>query len=255
MKKVILFDIDGTLVHTGGAGGRAMLRAFAEFFELGDRLGPMSVAGRTDYWIVAEMARRHGIDFSPGALGSFKTSYVSHLEKEMHMPGPGKGVMPGVTRLLDALEARDDVHLGLLTGNFEAGARIKLGYFDLWRYFPFGAFGDKTPDRNALLEVALARVETGGGPSASRDDVTIVGDTPLDVEVAKAGGARSLAVATGSYEADPLRASGADVVLDDLGDLIAVLDALGLNAPARDGRTEANGARWPSRSSKSVAPR
>jgi len=255
MKKVILFDIDGTLVLTGGAGGRAMLRAFAEVFKLGDSLDPLSMAGRTDYWIVTETARRHGIDFSPGALGKFKTSYVSHLEKEIHTPGAGKGVMPGVARLLDELEARDDVHLGLLTGNFEAGARVKLGYFDLWRYFPFGAFGDETPDRNALLEVALTRVETCGGPSVCRSDVTIVGDTPLDVEVANEGGARSLAVATGSYEVDPLRASGADVAMDDLSDLTAVLDALGLNAPAREGRTEANGVRWPSRSSKSVAPR
>ena len=255
MKKVILFDIDGTLVLTGGAGGRAMSRAFTETFGVGDGGGQLSMAGRTDYWIVAETARRSGIDFSANALGGFKRAYVSHLEKEIQRPGPRKGVMPGVPLLLDELETRDDVHLGLLTGNFESGARIKLGYFGLWRYFPYGAFGDETPDRNTLLAVALRKIEMCGGPTVSRDDVVIVGDTPLDVDVATAGGARSLAVATGNYDAEALGGSGADTVMDDLSDIPAVLKALGLNTSEREGHTEANGARWPSRSSKSVAPR
>jgi phosphoglycolate phosphatase-like HAD superfamily hydrolase len=110
----------------------------------------------------------------------------------------------------------------LLTGNFERGACLKLEYFDLWRYFTCGAFGDTTHDRNALLPEALARVVVSGGPRAAPADVVIIGDTPLDVGVAIAGGARSMAVATGSHTTDELRASGADVVFQALSDLEAV---------------------------------
>jgi phosphoglycolate phosphatase-like HAD superfamily hydrolase len=130
--------------------------------------------------------------------------------------------------VLDALKAHSRAHLALLTGNFERGAQIKLEYFDLWRYFCAGAFGDHTHDRNSLLDTALARVAAAGGPSVSAADTVIVGDTPLDVAVAVAGGARSLAVATGNYGVEALRESGADVVVEDLMDVRVVLEGLGL---------------------------
>jgi phosphoglycolate phosphatase-like HAD superfamily hydrolase len=135
--------------------------------------------------------------------------------------------MPGVRPLLDALAARRDAFLALLTGNFEHGARVKLEYFDLWHYFRCGAFGDAALERNGLLPTALARVEACGGPSPRPSDVVVVGDTPLDVAVARAGGARSVAVATGSYDVLTLSASGADVVLEDFSDLRAALEAFG----------------------------
>ena len=118
--------------------------------------------------------------------------------------------------------------LALLTGNFEAGARAKLEYFDLWRYFRCGAFGDEALDRNRLLATALERARTmwaAADLNASR--IVVVGDTPLDVAVAKAGGVRSVAVATGSYGSAALHGSGADVVLEDFSDLAATLAALG----------------------------
>jgi phosphoglycolate phosphatase-like HAD superfamily hydrolase len=155
-------------------------------------------------------------------------TYVAYLEREIHQPGPQKGVLPGVRALLEALALRNDVFLGLLTGNFERGARIKLEYFDLWRYFRFGAFGDGAHDRNGLLQTALARAAASGCPPLSASDIVIVGDTPLDVAVALAGGARSLAVATGSFSVETLRASGAHVVLQDLSDLASAVEALGL---------------------------
>jgi phosphoglycolate phosphatase-like HAD superfamily hydrolase len=141
--------------------------------------------------------------------------------------------MPGVRPLLDHLSARDDVQLALLTGNFEAGARVKLEYFDLWRYFPCGAYGDGAYERNGLLAKAMDRVRACGGPDVPASDVVIVGDTPLDVAVALAGGARSLAVATGGHDVRSLGEAGADVVLEDLGDLAAVLDAIGLEDEKR----------------------
>ena len=118
------------------------------------------------------------------------------------------------------------MYLALLTGNYEAAALLKLEYFDLWRYFPCGAFGDDAPDRNGLLPKALARVTACGGPAIAPEHTVVIGDTPLDVACAAAGGARSIAVATGSHGVDALRASGADFVFEDLSDTEAVMRAL-----------------------------
>lgn len=221
---VLLFDIDGTLVLTGGAGGRAMTRAFEELYGVGNAFDGVPFNGRTDAWILSRAAAAHGIDNE--AIERFKPLYLDYLAEELHRPGPRKGVMPGVGPLLDELSRRDDVYLALLTGNFERGACLKLEYFDLWRYFTCGAFGDTTHDRNGLLAQALTRVEMCGGPQVAPADVVIIGDTPLDVGVAIAGGARSMAVATGSHTTDELRACGADVVFQDLSDLEAVLAAV-----------------------------
>jgi phosphoglycolate phosphatase-like HAD superfamily hydrolase len=221
---VLLFDIDGTLVLTGGAGGRAMTRAFEELYGVGNAFEGVPFNGRTDAWILSRAAAAHGIDDE--AIARFKPLYLDYLAEELHRPGPRKGVMPGVGPLLDELARRDDVYLALLTGNFERGASLKLEYFDLWRYFTCGAFGDTTHDRNGLLAQALARIEVCGGPQVAPADVVIIGDTPLDVGVAIAGGTRSMAVATGSHTTDELRASGADVVFQDLSDLEAVLAAV-----------------------------
>ena len=230
MTKLVLFDIDGTLVLTGGAGGRAMARAFTDLFGLEHGVPSISMAGRTDAWIVAQIAAQHGVPYDREMLSRFHDAYIGYLVDEIHNPGPQKGVLPGVRPVLEALIGHEDAHLGLLTGNFERGARIKLEYFDLWRYFASGAFGDSAHDRNSLLAEALARVKASGGPAVEPSDVVVVGDTPLDVAVAVAAGARSLAVATGSYDVAALRASGADVVLENLSDVKAVLDALELTA-------------------------
>jgi phosphoglycolate phosphatase len=218
---VILFDIDGTLVLTGGAGVRAMTRAFEDLFDVPDAFRDISVAGRTDSWILAGAAATHAVP--PAELARFHDVYLAHLMQEIERPGPRKGVMPGVRPLLDALAGRADVHLALLTGNYEEAARVKLEHFDLWRYFRCGAFGDDAPDRNALLPRALARVCASGGPGVAASQAVVVGDTPHDVACAAASGARSIAVATGGYDVEALRAAGADVVFEDLSDLAAVL--------------------------------
>lgn len=229
-KTLILFDIDGTLVMTGGAGARAMVRAFHEVFGVENGLRSPSMAGRTDAWIVAQMATYHGLTCGEEAIARFHDTYIGHLAREIHEPGPQKGILPGVRDLLEALTADTRAHLALLTGNYERGARIKLEYFDLWKYFPCGAFGDGAHDRNSLLWTAIERVHASSGVSVPPADVTIVGDTPLDVAVALAGGARSVAVATGSYDVDSLKACGADVVLETLEDLDAAIEAMGLAA-------------------------
>src|SRR5207244_7269928 len=132
-------------------------------------------------WILADAAAAHGIAADAPAIARFQDVYLQHLAIELVKPGPRKGVMPGVRDLLDALSARDDVYLALLTGNYEAAARLKLEYFDLWRYFSCGAFGDNAPDRNSLLPRALERIRTCGGPDVPPSHAVVIGDTPLDI--------------------------------------------------------------------------
>jgi phosphoglycolate phosphatase len=202
-----------------------MTLAFRQLFAVDDAFRGIPLPGRTDEWILSDAAIAHGIRRDD--LGRFPEVYLEHLIVELDKPGTGKKcVMPGVSELLDRLAARDNVYLALLTGNYEAAARKKLELFDLWRYFPCGAFGDDAPDRNGLLARALSRITACGGPAIHAHDAIVIGDTPLDVAVATTAGARSIAVATGNYSVEQLRESGADVVFEDLSDTDAVVAAI-----------------------------
>ena len=200
--------------------------AFEELFGVPDAFRGMPMAGRTDSWILADAAAAHGISESP-ALARFPDIYLEHLTTEIEKPGASrKAIMPGVRDLLDALSAQPDAYLALLTGNYEAAARIKLEHFDLWRYFSCGAFGDAAPDRNRLLPRVVARVAECGGPTFAAADAIVIGDTPLDIACAAHSAARSIGVATGGHTVDELRAAGADYVFPNLSDTHAVLRAL-----------------------------
>jgi phosphoglycolate phosphatase-like HAD superfamily hydrolase len=201
-----------------------MSLAFEEVFAVANAFQGISMAGRTDAWILNDAALAHGIPPDSPQLVRFREIYLRHLAIELEKPGAArKGLMPGVRELLEALAPRDDVYLALLTGNYQAGARLKLEYFDLWKYFSCGAFGDDAPHRNVLVPKALTTVEACGGPSFAAADTIVIGDTPLDVGCALHVGARSLAVATGSHSVEELRAAGANAVLQDLGDTQQVL--------------------------------
>ena len=214
---------------TGGAGARAMSLAFEDLLGVRDAFRGMPMAGRTDAWILADAAAAHGVAADSAALARFRDVYLQRLAVEIHKPGTSrKAVMPGVRELLDALHGRPDVYLALLTGNYEAAARLKLEYFDLWRYFSCGAFGDDAPDRNGLLPRAVDTIAACGGPSFAAADAIVIGDTPLDVACAAHSSARSIGVATGGHSIDELRAAGADHVFQDLTDTQAVLRAIGL---------------------------
>jgi phosphoglycolate phosphatase-like HAD superfamily hydrolase len=201
-----------------------MSRAFEDLYGIRDAFNGIPFNGRTDAWILSQVSVRHGVP--TGALSKFKPLYLEYLAAELKEPGPRKGVMPGVRPLLDALSARDDVFVALLTGNFAEGARLKLEHFGLWQYFSCGAFGDVVHERNLLLADALGQVTACSGLPADASHTTIIGDTPLDVGVALYGGARSIGVATGSHTTEELRASGADVVFEDLSDVKQVLAVL-----------------------------
>ena len=229
MPKLLLFDIDGTLVLTGGAGLRAMTRACEDILGHADALEGIPVAGRTDWIILHDTLARLGRQLDQDLFHALRDRYVIYLRDEIAQPGKGfNGALPGVPDLLEALEPRANVFLALLTGNFEAGARIKLERFDLWRYFRCGAYGDDAADRNHLVPVALERAVACGVPPLAAADVLVVGDTPHDVACAKAAGATAIGVATGGYTADELRACGAAIVFDTLRDTERVLEQLGV---------------------------
>jgi phosphoglycolate phosphatase len=239
MRKLVLFDIDGTLVLTGGAGIRAMNRACEELVGHKLALDGIPVAGRTDRIILTDVVARAGHALDDGLLERLRGRYISNLREEIERPGRTqsfeslgprsgvKAVMPGIRELLDVLERRDDIFLGLLTGNFEAGARIKLEHFDLWRYFRCGAYGDDAADRNELVPFALERARRCGLPDISPHHILVVGDTPHDVACARAVGATPVAVATGGFTVEQLRESGADIVFQDLSRTNEFLNLLG----------------------------
>jgi phosphoglycolate phosphatase-like HAD superfamily hydrolase len=232
MRKLVLFDIDGTLVLTGGAGLRAMTRACEDVVGHSDALDGIPVAGRTDRIILHDALRQMGRELDEGLFAALRDRYVAFLREEIEHRGTGiKAVLPGVRELVESLHAREDVFLGLLTGNFEAGARIKLEHFDLWRYFKCGAYGDDAADRNALVSFAVRRAAEGGLPQLSPRDVLIIGDTPHDVACAQASGAFAVAVATGGYTVEQLKDTGADVVFADLTHTRGFLDLIAANRP------------------------
>lgn len=232
MRTLVLWDIDGTLVLTGRAGLRALDRAVADVTGAHGVVDGVPVAGRTDRAIVCDVLAAAGHQATGPAVDEIRERYCTYLRDEVARDTPHwKGILPGVSAALDALvplEAEDRVAVGLLTGNFARGAEIKLGYFNLWRRFRFGAFGDHHADRRDLVPLAIDAAARAGAPVAGPHAVIVVGDTPADVDCAHAHGARAVAVATGGYDVTALRATGADVVVPDLSDWSAVWRTLQL---------------------------
>lgn len=229
---LILFDIDGTLIDTAGAGRRAMEQAFQQRFDIesiSERARGVRFAGMTDRRIIDELLRAAGLPADgDGARGELESAYLEALETQMRRQDPRRRILPGVARTLVELEARAAVHLGLLTGNLEAGARIKLEPFDLNRYFPGGGYGSDHRDRREVARIAHDKLSRLYGIIFDPARVVVVGDTELDVRCAKSNGFRSLAVLSGWGAVEAIHAEGPDAVLDDLSDRSATLRALGL---------------------------
>jgi phosphoglycolate phosphatase-like HAD superfamily hydrolase len=230
---LLLFDIDGTLILSGGAGVRGLNRALEQLYGVPGALDGVAIGGRTDRAIVTDVLIRFGREPTDEAIGALRAAYLDCLAEEIvRTPSGTHGVLPGVGALLDALERRADVRLGLLTGNFERGARIKLDHFVLWDRFAFGAFGDDHVDRRALVPVALSSARAAGLDVGDTPDVVIIGDTPLDVDCAQAHGAHAIGVTTGPYPRADLEAAGADLVLSTLEETEAFLRWLDVDRKA-----------------------
>jgi phosphoglycolate phosphatase-like HAD superfamily hydrolase len=211
---IVLFDIDGTLILSGRAGLRGMNATFERLYGVKGALDDVPLAGRTDRAIVGDVLGTLGVEPTAEAIARIREAYVDDLRVEIRKPVEDPcGVLPGVEPLLDAIAGLPHVRSGLLTGNFEPGAVVKLEHFGLWRRFGFGAFGDDHVDRRALVPIALARAQQAGHALPSPARIVVIGDTPLDVDCAKAHGARAIAVATGPFGRETLAAAGADLVV------------------------------------------
>jgi phosphoglycolate phosphatase len=212
---VCLFDIDGTLLASGGAGKAALESAFTEVFGVALSV-QVPYSGRTDRAIVRDLLTKHGLDATQEHWEKLQAGYLARLPDSLNRHN-GR-VLPGILGLLQELRKRNDVAIGLLTGNVRAGARVKLGHFGLYENFAFGGFGDHHFDRDDVAREALAAVHTHVGTHVVPDRIWVIGDTPLDVRCARAIGAKVVAVATGVHTIDQLREVRPDLTLNDLSD-------------------------------------
>jgi phosphoglycolate phosphatase-like HAD superfamily hydrolase len=223
-KRLLLWDIDGTLISTGAAGHRAIARATAARFGGGD-LDGVEIAGRTDVGIGRQILSKYHAPVNDKSVHLFLDLYVELLEEELPL---GKGrVLPGVLELLEDAMTKPDITLGLLTGNLERGARLKLEHYDLWRFFAFGAFADDHHDRNELGAFALSRAHETTGIDFAPAQVDVIGDTGHDIVCGKAFGARTIAVATGPWPREQLAEHEPDFLFDDLANVDEVKRKLG----------------------------
>jgi phosphoglycolate phosphatase-like HAD superfamily hydrolase len=214
---LILFDIDGTLLHSHGLGRAGMEAAFSELFAV-EQPGHVDYGGRLDHWIYRRMCALSGIDDPERHEDAFRRLYTSHLTRLLEI-GPAPSLLPGVEALLAALAAHDGVTLGLLTGNYRATGRMKIEASGLdLEAFAAGAWGEDAADRAELVPIARQRLARAMGRIVAPHEVVVVGDTEHDVSTARRNGCRSLAVANGFGSLDTLVASEPDRLVDDLTD-------------------------------------
>jgi phosphoglycolate phosphatase-like HAD superfamily hydrolase len=216
---VWLFDIDGTLLLTKGAGREALVRALRSRYAIDDDLKSIPFPGRTDLLITNDIAAKHGIVFEDGQRARFFAAVAAEMRRLMDPPRGA--LLPGAAELLEAVAAEPAWVSALLTGNESEMARIKLEAFGISHRFAWGAFGEEGPDRDAIACLAVQRAALRHGVAPDR--CVVVGDTEHDVACARAAGAKAVAVASGSHTRDRLAACGPDLLLDDLRDPAALV--------------------------------
>ncbi len=215
MARAVLFDIDGTLIRTGGAGIKAFARAGETAFGIANGTAHMKFAGRTDTGLVREFLIWHGLKPSAENRQRFLDAYVFWLDQML--PQCTGGVCPGVWQFLRDLRALPEPPLiGLLTGNIRLGAEIKLRHYRLWEEFVTGAFADDHEERNLIAVAAHQRVSRHLKKDLGGEEIIVIGDTPHDIRCGRAIGARVIAVATGGAELDELREHTPDWCVKDL---------------------------------------
>ena len=224
--KLVLFDIDGTLLHSGGAGEKALRLALKERFGRDDDLAQIELAGKTDSAIARKIFALHGIEPTPENLSAFLDGYLRHLERLL--PETNGKLLPGILELLEALHARPHVALALLTGNLSRGADLKLAHYGVGHFFEFGAFADDSHDRNQLGPFARRARAKNAEWNFQAENIFVLGDTVHDIDCGRAIGAKTVAIATGNSTREELAAHGPDFLFDDLSDVAGVIATLGL---------------------------
>ena len=220
-KCLYLFDIDGTLITSGGAGVTSFNEAVRELCGSLSPLEGINFAGNTDTGIARAVLLTAGMDPSQENIMALLDAYLGKLADRIHLHQGS--LLPGIITLLDKMKNRSDCMLALLTGNLAAGAQVKLSHYGVWHYFGFGAYADDHHVRNELGPVAMARALDEHGESFTPDRIYVIGDTPRDIECGKAFGAVTVAVTTGHYSREELASHHPDFLFDDLSDADAVL--------------------------------
>ncbi len=228
---LFLFDIDGTLIASGGAGEYSMRLAVNDMFgaDIETAIAGVEIAGRTDHLITRNVFAKYGVTWTARKAAEFLDLYLRHLAEEL--PRKNGRLLPGIIPLLQKLKTTPSVALALLTGNLEQGAKIKLSHYRIWEFFEFGAYADDNYDRNRLGPFAQARAKSRYGVDFAPERTFVLGDTPHDIECGRAIGAKTVAIATGGNTREQLAAHAPDFLFDDLSDADAVLTALGIPAP------------------------
>ncbi|MCA9063672.1 MAG: haloacid dehalogenase-like hydrolase [Planctomycetaceae bacterium] len=213
MSQVLFFDIDGTMLATGGAGQRAMERVLVEEFCVRYPFEGILAAGRTDRGIVDEIFSTHAIEDSPAQRDRFMHGYLERLP--VCLKENAGTLLPGVRELLEMLSSERHVELALLTGNYVEGAWIKLRHFGIDHFFSFGGFGDIHPARDDVARQALSMASQVLQREVSGRETAVIGDTPADIQCARAINAHAVAVATGMFARDQLANHGPDHLFDN----------------------------------------
>jgi phosphoglycolate phosphatase len=224
-KRLLLWDIDATLITTAGAGDKALKRVVKTRYGTDDELHDIEISGRTDAAIAASILRKYGAEATASNVSQFLDEYLAFLAELL--PQLDGHVMPGVVEILQQLHGRPDRVLGLLTGNLRRGAELKLRRYGLWDYFEFGAFADDHADRNELGAFARARAKEKHRHDFDVACIDVIGDTGHDIACGRIFGARTVAVATGSWSRERLAEHDPDFLFDDLSDVENVLRSLG----------------------------
>jgi phosphoglycolate phosphatase-like HAD superfamily hydrolase len=224
-KRLLLFDIDGTLVNTGGAGVESLKTIVRNRFRTEDDLRDIEIAGKTDRAILRDILRKYQVDPTEENIMSFAGEYIDGLP--LFLSRTQGRVLPGIQQLLERLKQQPHIVLALLTGNLQQGARLKLQHYGLWDFFEFGAFADDHHDRNELGAFARKRAQLKHGHDFDAADIDVIGDTNYDIACGKAFGARTIAVATGSWSRERLQGCGPDFLFEDLAKTDDVIERLG----------------------------
>ena len=225
MQRLILFDVDQTLISTRGGDRKALNDTFRELHGIDDAFEGISFGGRMDLSIMDQVYSHRGVAEGDRCIGNFKARYFELLEQVLKDWEMGI-VYPGIPELLRALDSRAGVQLGLATGNFRESAFIKLQKYGLDTFFREGGFGGDHPDRPKVVADAILKCQTLSGMVYEREDIFVIGDSISDVEAGRANGINSVAVATGHYDTVKLKALGPTFVFEDLSDTERVLGAL-----------------------------